>query len=164
MSLTRRAFLHSSLLLTGGLLLGCTSNSLRILSSPKESTNELGLWLRIGTDNRIGFVVPSVEMGQGVTTSLPTILAEELDVEPERIAEVASKLEVPDDPPRKDRSQHRLVGQPLKRLDGLVKVTGQAQFGIDVKVPGMLYATVQQSPVFGGEVLRYDESTALNVK
>ena len=56
------------------------------------------------------------------------------------------------------------MGQPLKRLDGLAKVTGQAQFGIDVKVPGMLYATVRQSPVFGGEVLRYDESTALNVK
>ena len=245
MSLTRRAFLHSSLLLTGGLLLGCTSNSPRILSSPKESANELGLWLRIGTDNRIGFVVPSVEMGQGVTTSLPTILAEELDVEPEQIdivlalvhesyrqngmftqgtggstsivkwwealsktgaaarsmlvqaaadrwqvapsecqtqagqvlhaesgrklsfgelAEAASKLEVPDDPPGKDRSQYRLVGQPLKRLDGLAKVTGQAQFGIDVKVPGMLYATVRQSPVFGGEVLRYDESTALSVK
>ena len=245
MSLTRRAFLHSSLLVTGGLLLGCTSNSPRILSSPKESANELGLWLRIGTDNRIGFVVPSVEMGQGVTTSLPTILAEELDVEPEQIdivlasvheayrqqgmftqgtggstsivkwceplsktgaaarsmlvqaaadrwqvapyecqtqagqvlhansgrklsygelAEAASKLEVPDDPPRKDRSQYRLVGQPLKRLDGLAKVTGQAQFGIDVKVPGMLYATVRHCPVFGGEVLRYDESTALNVK
>ncbi len=80
------------------------------------------------------------------------------------LAEAASKLEVPDDPPRKDRSQYRLVGQPLKRLDGLAKVTGQAQFGIDVKVPGMLYATVRQSPVFGGEVLRYDESTALNVK
>jgi len=85
MSLTRRAFLHSSLLVTGGLLLGCTSNSPRILSSPKEAANELGLWLRIGSDNRIGFVVPSVEMGQGVTTSMPTILAEELDVEPEQI-------------------------------------------------------------------------------
>ena len=56
------------------------------------------------------------------------------------------------------------MGQPLKRLDGLAKVTGQAQFGIDVKVPGMLYATVRQSPVFGGEVLGYDESTALSVK
>ena len=33
-----------------------------------------------------------------------------------------------------------------------------------MKVPGMLYATVQQSPVFGGEVLRYEESTALSVK
>ena len=41
MSLTRRAFLHSSLLLTGGLLLGCSSNSPRILSSSKESANEL---------------------------------------------------------------------------------------------------------------------------
>ena len=56
------------------------------------------------------------------------------------------------------------MGQPLKRLDGLAKVTGQSQFGIDVKVPGMLYETVRQSPVFGGEVLRYDESTALNAK
>ena len=55
MSLTRRAFLHSSLSLTGGLLLGCTSNSPRILSSPKESTNELGLWLRIGTDNPVSY-------------------------------------------------------------------------------------------------------------
>ena len=85
MSITRRAFLHSSLLVTGGLLLGCTSNSPRILSSPKEASNELELWLRIGVDNRIGFVVPALEMGQGVTTSLPTILAEELDVLPDQI-------------------------------------------------------------------------------
>ena len=41
MSLTRRAVLHSSLLLTGGLLLGCSSNSPRTLSSSKESANEL---------------------------------------------------------------------------------------------------------------------------
>ena len=245
MNLSRRAFLHSSLLMTGGLLLGCTSNSPLILSSPKESANELGLWVRIGNDNRIGFVVPSVEMGQGVTTSLPTILAEELDVEPDQIdivlasvhvayrqpggftqgtggstsivkwweplsktgaaarsmlvqaaanrwqvspgecqtsaghvlcagsdrklsygelATEAAKLEVPDDPRCKDRSQYRLVGKPLNRLDGLAKVTGQAQFGIDVKVPGMLYATVRQSPVFGGEILRYEESSALGVK
>ena len=80
--------------MTGGLLLGCTSNSPRILSSPKESANELGLWVRIGNDNRIGFVVPSVEMGQGVTTSLPTILAEELDIEPDQIEIVLASVHV----------------------------------------------------------------------
>jgi len=80
--------------MTGGLLLGCTSNSPLILSSPKESANELGLWVRIGNDNRIGFVVPSVEMGQGVTTSLPTILAEELDVEPDQIDIVLASVHV----------------------------------------------------------------------
>ena len=56
------------------------------------------------------------------------------------------------------------MGKPLHRLDGLAKVTGQAQFGIDVKVPGIIYPTVRQSPVVGGEILRYEESSALGVK
>ena len=88
MSLSRRTFLKASLLtsLSGnGLLLGCTRSSKQIISVPNASDASLGMWLRIGTDDRVIVIVPSAEMGQGVTTSLTTIIAEELDVELERL-------------------------------------------------------------------------------
>ena len=46
----------------------------------------------------------------------------------------------------KDPSQFRIVGKKLTRLDTPSKVNGTAVFGIDVKLPGMLYASLEQSP------------------
>jgi isoquinoline 1-oxidoreductase beta subunit len=48
----------------------------------------------------------------------------------------------------------------MKRLDTPAKVNGSAQFSIDVKLPGMLYATLEQSPVQGGSVKSFDASKA----
>ena len=45
-----------------------------------------------------------------------------------------------------------MIGKPLPRLDTPGKVDGSAEFGIDVKLPGMLYAALAQSPVLGGKV------------
>ena len=50
----------------------------------------------------------------------------------------------------KDPSTFHLIGKPIARTDIADKVNGKAQFGIDVRVPGMLYAAVKQCPVFGG--------------
>lgn len=58
----------------------------------------------------------------------------------------------------KDPADYRLIGKPIKRLDLKQKITGKLVYGIDVDLPGMLYATVRQSPVFGGRLKSYDES------
>jgi isoquinoline 1-oxidoreductase beta subunit len=76
------------------------------------------------------------------------------------VAEGASKLAVPQDVPLKDPKQYRIVGKPTKRLDTPDKVDGRAQFGIDVRQPGMLYAVVARCPVFGGKVASFDATKA----
>ncbi len=60
----------------------------------------------------------------------------------------------------KDPTQFKLVGKPQKRMDTPAKVSGKTTFGIDVKVPGMLYATLQRCPVFGGKVKSFDATKA----
>jgi isoquinoline 1-oxidoreductase beta subunit len=76
------------------------------------------------------------------------------------LAEAAAKLPVPATIALKDPAQFRLIGQPTKRLDTPAKVTGRATFGIDVRLPGMLYAVVARCPVFGGKVARFDATKA----
>ena len=198
-------------------------------------------WLRIGADDSVLVIVDRSEMGQGVTTSLPMLLAEELEadwtkvrfefapadkayinqlfgiqgtggsssvraawkplrvagaqartmliaaaaqqwsVEPASchaeagavihtatnrrlsygaLAQQAAALPVPADVPLKDPKDWRLAGKPTKRLDTRFKVNGTAQFGIDVRVPGMLTAVVARSPVFGGKVRSFDATAA----
>src|SRR5881409_3467479 len=198
-------------------------------------------WLRIGADESVLVVVDRSEMGQGVTTSLPMLLAEELEADwskiriefapadkaytnpmfgmqgtggstsvraaytplrkagaaardmlvaaaaqtwgvdksecrPERGAVVhgaskrrltygklvakAATLPVPQDVPLKDPKDWKILGTRVRRLDTPPKVDGSAQFGIDVKVPGMLVAVVARPPVFGGKVGRFDATKA----
>ncbi len=76
------------------------------------------------------------------------------------LAEAAAKLPVPTTPSLKDPKQFRYVGKSLKRLDTPLKVNGTAVFGIDAKVPGMLYAVVAKCPVFGGKVANFDATKA----
>lgn len=196
-------------------------------------------WVRIDPDGKIFLTVGKSEMGQGVRTSLPMILAEELDADwkkinlvqaspgpdftrlwtggsfsvsgswkPLRTAGAAARamllgaaaarwsvpvsdlrteagmvrhsasgrsasyaelvadaaaLPVPADPPLKKVTEFRLIGQPLKRIDGPSIVDGSAQFGTDVKVPGMRYASVVRCPVLGGRVKSFDSERALKV-
>src|SRR3989454_491639 len=198
-------------------------------------------WLRIGADDSVLVIVDRSEMGQGVTTSLPMLLAEELEadwtkirfefapadkayinqlfgiqgtggsssvraawkplreagaqartmliaaaaqtwsVEPAScraeagavihvatnrrltygaLAQRAAALPVPPEVQLKDPKDWRLAGKPTKRLDTRFKVNGTAQFGIDVRVPGMLTAVVARSPVFGGKVSSFDATAA----
>lgn len=77
------------------------------------------------------------------------------------LAESASKLPVPQQGVAlKDPTQFKLVGKSQKRMDTPGKVSGKTTFGIDVKVPGMLYATLQRCPVFGGKVKSFDATRA----
>jgi isoquinoline 1-oxidoreductase subunit beta len=198
-------------------------------------------WLRIGADESVRVLVDRSEMGQGVATSLPMLLAEELEADwtkvriefapaareyfnplfgmqgtggstsvraawtPLRQAGAAARevliaaaaqtwgvdratcraergavtheptrrrltygrlvgraaaLPVPTDVPLKNPKDWRIVGKPTKRLDTPPKVTGAAQFGIDVRVPGLLVAVVARCPVFGGKMKSFDAAAA----
>ena len=74
------------------------------------------------------------------------------------LVEVASKLEIPKEPKLKDPADFKLLGKASKRPEIPSKVNGTAVFGIDVKVPGMLYASMERCPVIHGKVINIDDS------
>src|SRR5260221_653310 len=76
------------------------------------------------------------------------------------LAARAAALPVPTDARLKDPKEFRLVGTRVTRLDTPSKVDGSAQFGIDVRVPGMLVASIERSPVLGGRVKRFNADRA----
>jgi isoquinoline 1-oxidoreductase beta subunit len=234
----------------GGLLLGF-SLSVRVNAAPTvgDATQEEFApngFVRIDREGRVTLVMPQVEMGQGTYTSMSMLIAEELEVNLERVTleaappddrlyanaligsqvtggstsvramwqplrragaaarimlitaagrrwhvdpmtcraengevihpptgqrltygalvDSAARLPVPADVPLKDPKDFRLIGTPAKRLDTPDKVNGKAQFGIDVKIPGMKIATVAACPVFGGKLAGVDDSAALAIK
>jgi isoquinoline 1-oxidoreductase subunit beta len=206
--------------------------------SRKESFSP-NAYLRITPDNKVTIVVARSEMGQGVRTALPMILAEELEADwklieieqagastlfgdqttggsasirttwdPMRKAgaiaremmisaaaltwgvprsactaenghikhaaanrslsygELVSKaatLPIPSDVPLKQSKDYKIVGQRLARVDSLAKVTGQAGFGIDLRIPGMKYAVLSRSPVIGGKVSNFDDKESKKI-
>jgi isoquinoline 1-oxidoreductase beta subunit len=75
-----------------------------------------------------------------------------------KLAAAAGKLEAPKDIKLKDPKDWKVIGQGKKRLDTPLKVTGEAKFGIDTRVPGMLYAAIKACPVNGGKLTSYDEA------
>jgi isoquinoline 1-oxidoreductase beta subunit len=77
-----------------------------------------------------------------------------------QMAEAASKQPVPEKPFIKAAKDFRVVGKRIPRTDVPAKVNGTAQFGIDVKLPGMVYASLEQSPVIGGTVKSVDSAAA----
>jgi isoquinoline 1-oxidoreductase beta subunit len=62
--------------------------------------------------------------------------------------------------PLKDPKQFRLIGKPLPKKDVPAKVNGTARFGIDVRVPGMVYAVIARCPTFGGKPVKFDAAEA----
>ncbi len=75
----------------------------------------------------------------------------------------ASKLEAPKNIKLKSRSEYKLIGKPLHRQDTALKTNGTAVFGLDKKLPGMLYAAVERNPRLRGVVKNYDDSAALKI-
>ena len=76
------------------------------------------------------------------------------------LAQSAASMPVPEKPPIKDPKDFKIVGKRTKRVDTPAKVNGTAEFGIDVKLPGMVYASLAQCPVIGGKVKSFDGSAA----
>jgi isoquinoline 1-oxidoreductase beta subunit len=79
------------------------------------------------------------------------------------LVEDAAKFPVPEKPTLKDPKDYKFIGKPIKRLDTPSKVNGSAGFGIDVRLPHILHASVARCPVFGGKVKRFDASKAKGV-
>jgi isoquinoline 1-oxidoreductase beta subunit len=80
-----------------------------------------------------------------------------------QLAIKAASVPLPKDVPLKDPKDYRIVGSKRARVDGQHIVIGEAHYGIDTKVPGMLYAVVARPPVFGGKVKKFDATRALAV-
>jgi isoquinoline 1-oxidoreductase beta subunit len=76
----------------------------------------------------------------------------------------AARLPVPREVVLKDPALFKLLGKSQRRLDIPEKVDGSAQFGIDVRLPGLLYAAIVQCPVFGGGLKSFDASQAKSRK
>jgi isoquinoline 1-oxidoreductase subunit beta len=245
-TLSRRRFIVSTATAAGGLMLGfhlpggarADEIAAQPWMSPLDGGTEINAWLLIDPDDNVLIRVAQSEMGEGIFTALPMIVAEELECDWSKVrAEYASanrslreggvyqrmatggsgavrrsreylqqagasararlieaaaaewgvpasecraessrvlhdgsgrsinygaiaghaaKIELAEEPAIKTPDQFRLLGQPTKRLDTAPKVNGTAVYGIDIRLPDMLYASVQTCPVFGGTLASYD--------
>ena len=73
-----------------------------------------------------------------------------------KVAQAASKVEPPKEITLKDPKDWKIIGKGVKRLDTGDKVVGKAIYGIDIRLPGMLYAAIKACPVNGGKVKSFD--------
>ena len=242
--LSRRTFLQTGAAVGGGLLLGFTLPPLSPLPPRVRNDGPFApnAFIRIDRDGRVTLIMHKVEMGQGTYTSMPMLLAEELEVELSQVrlehappndalyaeplfgvqetggstsvrgnweplrragagarallvaaaaqtwnvdtsschatggvvihgptgrtlaygalVDRAATLSLPGDVPLKHPKDWKLIGTPAKRLDSPDKVNGKAQYGIDVRLPGLKVATVAVCPVFGGKLASVDDSKA----
>jgi isoquinoline 1-oxidoreductase beta subunit len=234
--LSRREFVAAGIAAGAGLVIGFylphKSGSQQEFFSPNA-------YLRITPDNKTTIVVARSEMGQGVRTALPMILAEELEAdwkqieieqagastlfgdqgtggsasihstwdpmrkagaaaremlisaaaltwnvprstctaEKSRIKHAAtnrslsygelvgkaSTLPIPTDVPLKQSKDYKIVGQRLPRVDSPSKVTGEAIFGIDFRMPGMKFAVLSRCPTIGGKVSGLDDKDSKKI-
>jgi len=230
---TRREFLKTSATVGATLVIGFRVPALDRRRAPSFKPNA---WLEILPDGTVNIWTGRSEMGQGVRTAMPMIVAEELSAdwqsvrviqadadraygdqmtvgsrsvqsgwEPLRhagaaaremlisaaalmwgvpgaecraergavkhaasgrslgygqLTERAATLPVPENPSLKSPSEFTIVGTRVPRVDTFANVTGRAQFGIDTRVPGMVFAAVARCPVFGGKVASFDATAA----
>jgi isoquinoline 1-oxidoreductase beta subunit len=239
--ITRRAVLIASGGFAAGLCLGIESPLAAPAAAGRFGPAQLSAYLEIGADNEIHIVTPDLEIGQGIYTSLPLILADELGADWERVkvrqswadehfinpmkgiqatgrsmsvrgqyellrklgatartmlceaaarhwgvaaaecttersyvvhrsgkrrlafgalVAAASELPVPENPALRPDGELAHLGRDVPRKDVPDKVTGAAVFGVDVKLPGMLVATVKASPVFGASIEELNDARA----
>ena len=241
--LTRREFLKSAALASAGLVVAFSMQRMRFALAADAPAAPAAIppdaFVHIAPDNSVTILLKHSEMGQGVWTSLPMVLAEELDCDWQRVraehapaapayahtafgmqmtggststwesydqlrkagatarallvqaaaqqwkvsasecrteqgyvicgehkasygelADAAAKLPAPTDVTLKDSKNFALIGKPTRRLDSAAKVTGKAEFGIDVKRPDMLVALVARAPVFGAKLKSFDAAKA----
>jgi isoquinoline 1-oxidoreductase beta subunit len=242
MTFTRRSFLKTGALATTGLVIGLElPNGAFATTTAAPTVFAPNAYIEITPDNIITLWVTRSEMGQGVRTTLPMMLAEELDADWTQIrlkqaptvaqfkgirlrtsgsgstvgtydrlrkagamaremlisaaasswqaepatckasngtvlhqptgrrltygelASAAAKQPVPKDPPLKKPADFLYIGKPRNRTDSAAIVQGQAMYGIDTQVAGMLYAVVRRCPVIGGSLRSFDAKKALAI-
>ncbi|MBI3198690.1 MAG: xanthine dehydrogenase family protein molybdopterin-binding subunit [Rhodospirillales bacterium] len=144
----------------------------RTLFNLKPSEAGLNGWVKINRDDSVIVAVPRAEMGQGVQTALAMLVAEEMEARWDQIRiedppedGVYRNIDIlvdglpfsPEEAGTVVDVAHWMAGK-LGGVLGVKKVTGAATFGIDVRLPGLLYAAVRNAPTFGGS------ATAFNLK
>jgi len=145
----------------------------------------IGAQLTGGSTSVRGFWTPLRQAGATARTLLVAAAAKQWGVDPAglkaqlgkvsdgkrslgygELADLAATLPAPD--PKsvtlKDPKDFTIIGKPAKRLDTPDKVNGKAEFGIDVKLPGLKVAAIAISPVSGGKPKSLDEAAAMAVK
>jgi len=95
---------------------------------------------------------PELTVKDGVITHTPTGRTLRYG----QVAQKAAAIKLPTEPSVKTPDQYTLLKKPTKLLETPPKVDGHAVYGIDVRLPGMLYAAAKASPVFLGKVKKYD--------
>jgi len=202
-----------------------------------ENSFEPNVWIKISPDNKVIITLAKSEMGQHIRTSIPMIVAEELnadwsqvnvvqaDTHPDKygsqstggsgsirrsymrlrkagatardlliqaaslkwevpaseckaymsevihskskrslkfgdLISLAGKLDAPIDPILKDEKDFTLIGKSLPGLDTVSRVNGSAKFGLDIRLPNMLYATVLKCQTFGGSLKSFNAKKA----
>jgi isoquinoline 1-oxidoreductase beta subunit len=79
------------------------------------------------------------------------------------LAKEAAKINPPQQIKLKERKDYKIIGKSLPRKDTVVKTNGSAVFGLDKKLPGMLYAVVERNPRFRGKVKSFDDSATKSI-
>ena len=79
------------------------------------------------------------------------------------LAEAAAKVKSPADPPLKQPAEWKLLGRSLGRVELPSKLSGSAIFGMDFRVPNMVYAAIAMPPATGGKVKGFDRTPALSM-
>lgn len=80
-----------------------------------------------------------------------------------KVAAAAAKQPVPEKVQLKDPSEWRLAGKPVLRLDTQDKLTGKLVYGADIRLPGMLLASIMDCPVMGGKLVSFDETAVMKM-
>ncbi|MFI5152251.1 MAG: molybdopterin cofactor-binding domain-containing protein [Chitinophagales bacterium] len=79
------------------------------------------------------------------------------------LAKDASGLPVPKNPSVKDPKEFKIIGKSIARQDIPMKISGRAEFGIDCALPGMLYASIEHSPLFHARLVSFDDQKAKSI-
>jgi isoquinoline 1-oxidoreductase beta subunit len=133
------------------------STSVRDAWGPMRKAGAAARAMLVGAAaDRFGVDAASLQVARGVVTHKASGRRATFG----ELAADAAKRKIPRDAPVKDPSAFVLLGKPQPRLDVPAKVDGSATFGIDVRVPGMRYAAIVQSPTFGGSVASFDAARA----
>jgi isoquinoline 1-oxidoreductase beta subunit len=74
------------------------------------------------------------------------------------LIETARSLSLPQATPTKSISSFKIIGKPIRNIESEIIVTGKTCYGIDVKLPDMVYASIVRCPVVGGKLQTYDDS------
>ena len=137
------------------------------------STSMLSSWMPLrtaGASARAMLVAAAAKQWGVDASTLTTNAGSVIDNKNNRTATygsltgAAASMPVPAKPKLKSREQFTLIGKVDKRIDTPLKVNGTAKYGIDVRVPGMKFASILYPPVFGAKVRSFDASKAKQVK